>query len=281
MGILGMGKLGSCELTAGSDVDLILLYEHDEDAEISDGEKPLYISQYYTRLTQRLVAALSTLTSQGVLYTVDLRLRPLGNKGLVAVSFEFFRKYYRKEAWIWEHLALTRARGIAGDLDFLQKLENEVCTIIGFSRNKKDVKKAICEMRMLIEKEKPPENRWGLKTMLGGIMDLEFIAQFSLITHVIAFQIRATTADILAQLPTSFLNQSFISDLHHAYGIYTNLSQIMRLCLNDALDLNDMPSGLSELLLSSVGEPDLLRVEKLIEETRQSVCSIFIQIMKY
>ncbi|OPB35113.1 glutamate-ammonia-ligase adenylyltransferase, partial [Bartonella taylorii] len=278
VGILGMGKLGSRELTAGSDVDLILLYEHDEDTEISDGEKPLYIPQYYTRLTQRLVAALSTLTSQGVLYTVDLRLRPLGNKGPVAVSFQFFKKYYRKEAWIWEHLALTRARGIAGDHDFLQKLENEVCAIISFSRNKKDVAKAVCEMRTLIEKEKPPENRWDLKTMPGGIMDLEFIAQFALITHVIAFQIGATTVDTLSLLPNSFLNQTFISDLRYAYGLYTNLSQIIRLCLNASFDPNDMPLGLSDLLLNSVGEPDLLRVEKLIEETGQSVYSIFTHI---
>ncbi|EJF98702.1 glutamate-ammonia-ligase adenylyltransferase [Bartonella vinsonii subsp. arupensis Pm136co] len=281
VGILGMGKLGSRELTAGSDVDLILLYEHDEDAEISDGEKPLYISQYYTRLTQRLVAALSTLTSQGVLYAVDLRLRPLGNKGPVAVSFQFFKKYYRQEAWIWEHLALTRARGIAGDSDFLQKLENEVHAIISFPRNKKDVAKAICEMRTLIEKEKPPKNRWDLKTMPGGIMDLEFIAQFALITHMIVFQIGATTADILVQLPNSFLNQAFVSDLHHAYSLYTNLSQIIRLCLNTSLDSHEMPPGLSDLLLKSVGEPDLLRVEKLIEETGQSVCSIFKHIMKY
>lgn len=281
VGILGMGKLGSHELTAGSDVDLILLYEHDEDAEISDGEKPLYIPQYYTRLTQRLVAALSTLTSQGVLYAVDLRLRPLGNKGPVAVSFQFFKKYYRKEAWIWEHLALTRARGIAGDHDFLQKLENEVCAIISFSRNKNDVAKAVCEMRTLIEKEKPPENRWDLKTMPGGIMDLEFIAQFALITHVITFQIGATTADTLSLLPNSFLNQTFISDLRYAYRLYTNLSQIIRLCLNASLDPNDMPLGLSDLLLNSVGEPDLLRVEKLIEETGQSVYSIFTQIVKY
>ncbi|WP_455466536.1 bifunctional [glutamine synthetase] adenylyltransferase/[glutamine synthetase]-adenylyl-L-tyrosine phosphorylase [Bartonella sp. B39] len=281
VGILGMGKLGSHELTAGSDVDLILLYEHDEDAEISDGEKPLYIPQYYTRLTQRLVAALSTLTSQGILYAVDLRLRPLGNKGPVAVSFQFFKKYYRKEAWIWEHLALTRARGIAGDPDFLQKLEKEVCEIISFPRNKKDVAKAVCEMRTLIAKEKPPENRWDLKTMPGGIMDLEFIAQFALITHVIVFQIGATTADILAQLPNSFLNQSFISDLHHAYRLYTNLSQIIRLCLNASIKSHDMPPGLSDLLLRCVGEPDLLRVEKLLEETEQSVCSAFTCVMKY
>ncbi len=281
VGILGMGKLGSRELTAGSDVDLILLYEHDEDVEISDGEKPLDIPQYYTRLIQRLVAALSTLTSQGVLYAVDLRLRPLGNKGPVAVSFQFFKKYYRKEAWIWEHLALTRARGIAGDHDFLQKLENEVCAIISFSRNKKDVAKAVCEMRTLIEKEKPPENLWDLKTMPGGIIDLEFIAQFALITHVIAFQIGATTADTLSLLPNSFLNQTLISDLRYAYGLYTNLSQIIRLCLNASLDPNDMPFGLRDLLLSSIGEPDLLRVEKLIEETGQSVCSVFTHVMKY
>ncbi|WP_455482304.1 bifunctional [glutamine synthetase] adenylyltransferase/[glutamine synthetase]-adenylyl-L-tyrosine phosphorylase [Bartonella sp. B35(2025)] len=280
IGILGMGKLGSHELTAGSDIDLIFLYEHDEDAEISDGEKPLYVSQYYTRLTQRIVAALSTLTNQGILYAVDLRLRPLGNKGAVAVSFQFFKKYYHKEAWIWEHLALTRARGIAGDPDFLQKLENEICTIIACSRNKKDVAKAVRKMRTLIEKEKPSENLWDLKIMPGGIMDLEFIAQFALITHVIEFKIGETTADILARLPKNFLNQSSISDLHYAYDLYTNLSQIIRLCLNDILNPNDMPPGLSDLLLNSVGEPDLSRVEELIEETRQLVRSIFVQVME-
>ncbi|WP_336294073.1 bifunctional [glutamine synthetase] adenylyltransferase/[glutamine synthetase]-adenylyl-L-tyrosine phosphorylase [Bartonella sp. CB169] len=281
VGIMGMGKLGSRELTAGSDVDLILLYEHDEDAEISDGEKPLYIPQYYTRLTQRLVAALSTLTSQGALYSVDLRLRPLGNKGPVAVSFQFFKKYYRKEAWIWEHLALTRARSIAGDPDFLEKLENEVCEIISFPRNKKDVAKVVREMRTLIEKEKPPNNRWDLKTIPGGIMDLEFIAQFALITHVLKFQIGATTADILIHLPNSFLSQSFVFDLHHAYSLYTNLSQIIRLCLNDSLNPNDMPPRLSDLLLSSIGEPDLFRIETLIEENGRVVRSIFKQIMEY
>ncbi|GAA5103642.1 bifunctional [glutamine synthetase] adenylyltransferase/[glutamine synthetase]-adenylyl-L-tyrosine phosphorylase [Bartonella jaculi] len=280
VGILGMGKLGSRELTAGSDVDLIFLYEHDEDAEISDGEKPLYVSQYYTRLAQRFVAALSTPTSQGILYAVDLRLRPLGNKGPVAVSFQFFRKYYRGQAWIWEHLALTRARGVAGDADFLQKLENEVCTIIAFSRDKKSVTKAVRDMRTLIEKEKPPENKWDLKTMLGGIMDLEFIAQFAVVTHVIEFQIGATTADILARLPNSFLNQSFISDLRRAYDLYTNLSQIIRLCLNEALNPNDIPLGLSDLLLSSVGEPDLPRIEKLIEEMGQTVRLVFTQVIK-
>ncbi|ENN93385.1 bifunctional [glutamine synthetase] adenylyltransferase/[glutamine synthetase]-adenylyl-L-tyrosine phosphorylase [Bartonella bovis] len=280
IGILGMGKLGSCELTASSDVDLIVLYDHDEGAEKSDGEKPLYVSQYYTRLTQRFVSALSSSTSQGILYAVDLRLRPLGNKGPVAVFFEVFAKYQRKEAWIWEHLALTRARGIAGDADFLQKLENEVRAIIALPRDKKMIAKEVREMRALIEQKKPPKNRWDLKTIPGGIMDLEFIAQFAVITHMIEFQIGTTTADILSHLPKSFLDQAFISELYYAYCLYTNLSQIMRLCLNDYLNPDDMPPGLGDLLLHSVGEPDLLRIEKLIEETGQSVRSIFTQVLK-
>jgi glutamate-ammonia-ligase adenylyltransferase len=112
--ILGMGKLGSRELTAGSDVDLILLYDHDEDAEWSDGEKPLAPSHYYARLTQRLIAAVSAPTAQGVLYELDLRLRPSGNKGPVATHIDSFVKYQREQAWTWEHMALTRARPLFG-----------------------------------------------------------------------------------------------------------------------------------------------------------------------
>lgn len=156
-----------------------------------------------------------------------------------------------------------------------------MCAIIAISRDKKEVAKEVCEMRSLIAKEKPPKNQWDLKTMSGGIMDLEFIAQFSLITHIIEFQIGATTVDILDHLPNSFLNQSCIADLRYAYRLYTNLSQIIRLCLNDSLNPNDMPLGLSDLLLNSVGEPDLLRVEKLIVETGKLVCSVFTKIMKH
>ncbi|MDD9330312.1 MAG: bifunctional [glutamine synthetase] adenylyltransferase/[glutamine synthetase]-adenylyl-L-tyrosine phosphorylase, partial [Bartonella sp.] len=152
--------------------------------------------------------------------------------------------------------------------------------IIALPCDKKKVAKEVREMRALIEKEKPPANRWDLKTLPGGIMDLEFIAQFALITHVIDFQIGATTADILSRLPLDFLSQSLISDLHYAYCLYTNLSQIIRLCLNDALNPDDMPPGLSDLLLRSIGEPDLPRVEKLIEEIGQSVRTIFTQVMR-
>ncbi len=128
--LLAMGKLGSRELTAGSDVDLILLYDHDKETDESDGEKPLAPSQYYIRLTQRLIAALSAPTAEGVLYEVDMRLRPSGNKGPVATHIESFGKYQRSEAWTWEHMALTRARPIHGDEAFMDHIRSEIDKVL-------------------------------------------------------------------------------------------------------------------------------------------------------
>src|SRR5690606_30075063 len=127
---LGMGKLGSRELTAGSDVDLILLYDHDSEADESDGGKPLAPSHYYARMTQRLIAAVSAPTAEGVLYELDLRLRPSGNKGPVATHVDAFRKYQREQAWTWEHMALTRARVVADDGDLAAEIEAEVAEIL-------------------------------------------------------------------------------------------------------------------------------------------------------
>ena len=279
VGILGMGKLGSHELTAGSDLDLILLYDYDKQTEMSDGEKPLYISQYYMRLTQRLVSALSAPTGEGVLYEVDLRLRPSGNKGPVAVPFEAFGKYQRNEAWVWEHLALTRARAVAGDPMFLQQLEDEVAAIIALKRDKKKVSHDVREMRELIEQEKPSINIWDFKTMRGGQVDLEFIAQFALITHQSEFVVGRTTGEVLERLPQAFLSVSSVGELHHAYRVYTNLSQMMRLCLNEKLDPDDMPPGLADLLQRTVGEPDLSHVESLIAEMANTVGQIFDEVV--
>ena len=113
--LIGMGKLGGREMTATSDLDLILLYDFDEKAAGSDGERSLPGAQYFTRLTQRLVAALSAPTAEGTLYAVDFRLRPSGNAGPLATHIDGFAAYQAKDAWTWEHMALTRARVIAGD----------------------------------------------------------------------------------------------------------------------------------------------------------------------
>ncbi len=124
--IIAMGKLGGREMTAGSDLDLVLVYDAAPGAEFSDGAKPLSVKQYYARLTQRLITAATAQTTEGVLYDVDMRLRPSGSKGPVATSLSSFKLYHRESAWTWEKLALTRARVICGDPSLVEDLSAEI-----------------------------------------------------------------------------------------------------------------------------------------------------------
>ncbi len=176
--VVGMGKLGSFELTAGSDIDIILLYDYDDEADESSGQKPLDATRYFTRITQRLMAALSAPTAEGVLYEVDMRLRPSGNKGPVATRINSFEKYQRGEAWTWEHMALSRARLICGDEDLVLNAERIIGEVLSARRDIPKIAKDVAEMRGLIEQEKPPVSIWDLKLIPGGLIDIEFIAQY-------------------------------------------------------------------------------------------------------
>jgi len=277
--ILGMGKLGSREMTAGSDVDLILLYDHDEKAEKSDGNKPLYVAQYYMRLTQRLVAALSAPTAQGILYQVDLRLRPSGNKGPVAVAFPSFGKYQRQEAWVWEHLALTRARPIAGDAPLLAALQVELNNILTTAQDMAKLKSEILAMRHLIAQEKPPANIWDLKRLDGGIIDLEFIAQYAILSGHVPWRTGQSSGDVLSQLRESFCSEDETQTLNQAFQLYTNINQIIRLCLTEKLAPETMPPGLSDILQHAAGEADISRVENLVREYAATITPLFSRLL--
>lgn len=279
--ILGMGKLGSRELTAGSDIDLILLYDHAETAEESDGAKPLPSSQYYMRLTQRLIAALSAPTAEGVLYEVDFRLRPSGNKGPVATHIDSFRKYQRNEAWTWEHMAVSRARPVAGDVAFFAEIEKDVVEILDLPRDKTKIAKDVSEMRALIEGEKPPRDDWDLKLVPGGIIDLEFIAQFAVLTGNIDGPVIAqSTAEVLSKLNSDLVDPATADTLVEAANLYTGVTQLIRLCLNGDVKREDFPPGLGELLCRSCDLPDLMRVESHLQETSKSVRKIFDKLLR-
>nr|WP_245419706.1 bifunctional [glutamine synthetase] adenylyltransferase/[glutamine synthetase]-adenylyl-L-tyrosine phosphorylase [Phyllobacterium salinisoli] len=279
--ILGMGKLGSRELTAGSDIDLILLYDHDDDAEESDGEKPLPSSQYFIRMTQRLIAALSAPTAEGVLYEVDLRLRPSGNKGPVATHIAAFGKYQRTEAWTWEHMALTRARPVAGDETLLAHIASEIDGILALPRDPAKTAGDVVEMRALIEQEKPPRDIWDIKLTPGGIIDLEFLAQFAALTGNVETRHRSTaTEDILARLKPSFAEPSVCDELVDAHRLYTRLSQTIRLCLIGEVESDDLPPGLSDLLCRAAELPDLKRVEIHLEQVAKTVRKHFDTLMR-
>ena len=115
---LALGKLGGREMTASSDLDLILMYDFDEEHPESDGARSLYGAQYFARLTKRFISALTSPTNYGALYHVDMRLRPSGRSGPVATKIDSFREYQKNEAWTWEHMALTRARVVSATGDF-------------------------------------------------------------------------------------------------------------------------------------------------------------------
>ncbi len=278
--VLAMGKLGSRELTAGSDVDIILLYDHDPEAEYSDGEKQLAASQYYIRLTQRLIAALSAPMAEGVLYEVDMRLRPSGNKGPVATHLEAFGKYQRNDAWVWEHMALTRARAIAGDPSFLDVIDKEIDEILAIPSEVKKTAKEMKDMRKLIASEKPPRDKWDLKLRAGGLIDLEFIAQFAVLTGQVATEGRKTSTEAnLHQLKSSFATATQSEELAAAHHFYSNMTQIIRLCVDDHTGRDDYLPGLLDLLCRAAELPDIAHVEHQLDQMADMVAANFKQLL--
>lgn len=171
--ILAMGKLGSRQMTASSDLDLILLY--DVTGDVSDGRKGLSPSQYFARLTQAMIMALSSPMAEGQLYEVDMRLRPSGRQGPVATSMAGFAAYQRDEAWTWEHLALTRGRVVAGDATQVDEIRKAV---IARPRDSAQVREDVATMRARLASAKGSSaSVWEVKDLAGGILDIELIAQ--------------------------------------------------------------------------------------------------------
>ncbi|MEQ6247865.1 glutamine-synthetase adenylyltransferase [Sulfitobacter sp. HNIBRBA3233] len=174
--ILGMGSLGAARLTAQSDLDMIVIYDP-RDVETSDGRRPLAARLYYARLTQALITALSAPMAQGRLYEVDLRLRPSGNQGPVATSLAAFDSYQRTQAWVWEHLALSRARVVAGPAPLSGRVEELRTDILSATRDRDAILRETAEMRGRIAAAKAPEGLLDAKIGAGRLQDIELFAQ--------------------------------------------------------------------------------------------------------
>lgn len=274
--VVGLGRLGSREMTAGSDVDLILIYEHPEGVEMSDGEKPLAPSQYYARVTQRLIAALSAQTNEGVLYEVDFRLRPSGNKGPLATSLRSFVRYQRNEAWTWEHMALIRARIIAGDPDLGRMTEAELSSILALRRDDTKVRADIASMRARLLRDKGPRGAWDLKRISGGMTDIDFLTQYWRLTALPNLNlIGAGAKNILSVLEDKWIERSIRKELLSALDDYIAVGHTLRLCTSDAFDPNKAPRGLVDLLCSKLGEPSIGMLEARLQDHRARVETIF------
>jgi len=181
-GVIAYGKWGSRERTIGSDLDLVAVYDAPEDAR-SDGRRSLPAPVYYMRLTQRLITAMTTMTGEGRLFEVDLRLRPSGEDGPVAVRFEALAQYLNETAWTWELMALSRARYAIGDRGLGERIEGLRDAMLKQAASRPDVLADVAAMRRRIAEAKPAGGPWDIRRRPGGIVDVEFIAQGLSLLH--------------------------------------------------------------------------------------------------
>ena len=281
--VVAMGKLGGRELSASSDLDLIVVYDFDPSATQSDGEKPLAPSQYYARYTQRLIAHLSAPTAEGTLYEVDMRLRPSGQKGPVAAQLSTFREYQATEAWTWEHLALTRARVITGPPGLRSAVEAAIRDTLVRPRDRAVISKDVQDMRARIAADKGTDRIWDLKQVRGGLVDLEFIAQHLQLIHAAAHPEvldQNTLAAYRKLAEAGVLSGADAERLTQATRLLHNLNQILRLCLEEPFDPATAPSGLKALLARAGDAPDFATLEGELAETLAGVATRFSELVQ-
>ena len=222
--ILAYGRLGGQALTHASDLDIVLLFTGESGAE-SDGRRPLGGTQYFNRLAQRVVGALSIQTGTGALYEVDTRLRPSGTQGMLCVTLESFAKYQRDEAWAWEHMALTRARVVYGPAAGVEAI---VAEILALPRDTATLRKDIVAMRADMAEHKQPKGALDVKLCPGGLVDAEFCIHAMQLEHQQAFNPQLAIA-IDELMSTGLLPPAF----GNAQALLTRLLVLFRLVAPD------------------------------------------------
>jgi glutamate-ammonia-ligase adenylyltransferase len=281
--VVGLGRLGTRELTAGSDLDLVVLYDFDPERRESDGARPLDAVVYFTRLTQRLVAALTAPTRRGKLYEVDLRLRPSGGKGPVATQFSGFVAYQASEAELWEHMALSRARVIAGDRDFAARVSAAIAEVVARKRDPAEVARGVVAMRDLIAAEKGDSDPWDLKLAAGGITDLDFLAQALVLGHAARHPalVGASSIEVFREAGRiGLVDSEQARILGEAEILLSDVFQWQRLTVEGAFTPDTAPPPILRRLAAAAGLPDTPRLISHLADTRRRVRGIFDEVLR-
>lgn len=275
--ILGLGRLGSRQMTARSDLDLIMIYDFSPEYRESTGNKKVDVTTYTTRLTQRLIAALSVPTRRGELYEVDLRLRPQGGKGPIAVQVSSFFSYQEEESDLWEHMALTRARVITGDLNFSKLITQEIRKIIKKERSPPDVIREARKMRSYIATHKGDKNPWNFKLARGAILDLDFLAQ----TIVLIYSIhhprllgQRTPRIFQIAMQKGIITESEAEILQKSHGVFYALQQWQRTIFNEDYDDKKIPEFFLYKIASFFGLADSQSLFAYIKELQEEAASL-------
>jgi glutamate-ammonia-ligase adenylyltransferase len=269
--VVGMGSLGAARLNAGSDLDLIVIYDP-LTAETSDGPRPLATRPYYARLTQALVTALTAQTAQGRLYEVDMRLRPSGRQGPVATSLEAFRAYQETEAWTWEHLALTRARVLAGDAGLAAEVEAFRRDLLGRKGQGAEVARDVADMRTRLADAKPGMGLWEAKNGPGKLMDIELFAQMMALQN--ASPARGVERQLAAGRTGGQVSQMDETVLLKAMRLYWQLQAGSRLLSDRPLDPGSLAEGAQAFLMRETGMADATGLTEALAEASARAAAV-------
>ena len=265
--ILGMGSLGAGRLTATSDLDMLVIYDPDGQ-DSSEGKRPLATRLYYARLTQAMITAMTAPMSQGKLYEIDMRLRPSGNQGPVATSISSFESYQMNEAWVWEHLALTRAAAIAGPEGLAQDVEALRRAVLATRADTAKVLTDVAEMRDRIAAAKPPSGVWDAKIGRGRLQDIELFAQAgALITGQAA---RDIPTGLMAAQTAGLIGAAQVKVLSTAYDTCWALQCATRLLSDVPLDSDSLGQAGAAFLCRSLGCDTLPELEGHLMEIYDS-----------
>ncbi|MEO5375664.1 MAG: bifunctional [glutamine synthetase] adenylyltransferase/[glutamine synthetase]-adenylyl-L-tyrosine phosphorylase [Alphaproteobacteria bacterium] len=278
MAIIALGKMGSREMTASSDLDLILVYDAPSEAEASTGPRPLPATAFFTRIAQRFINAITALTNAGRLYDVDMRLRPSGSKGPLATSVQSFERYHLEDAWTWEHMALTRARVVYGPPNFAGRLETAMRDTLVRPRDPDKLLRDVADMRERMFREKRPTSPWEMKHARGGLVDIEFIAQYLQLRHAADHpEVLATgTAKALERLRAAgLLADQAAAVLLSAHEFWSALQGVLRQGLEGTFDERTAPPGLKGKLVKATGAADFDDLKHRMETHATAAHAVF------
>jgi glutamate-ammonia-ligase adenylyltransferase len=261
--VLAMGKLGSRQMTANSDLDIIVIYEARGDC--SDGRRGLAVGPYFSRLTQALITALSSPMAEGMLYEVDMRLRPSGRAGTVATSVAGFEAYQFEKAWTWEHLALTRARVIAGPQGLAGQVRDICRRVLQKPRDQAEIKADVVRMReRLAEAKADKAGDWDVKARSGGILDIELLAQMYCLSGRAEVPKQVPVAQLQAAMVRGDLSGADCEHLCRTLELLTRFQQAHRLLIEGVFDPVKLGREGMGFVLRATGFADLEALRQAI-----------------
>lgn len=275
--ILGMGSLGAGRLTSTSDLDLLVIYDADGQ-DSSEGQRPLASRVYYARLTQAMITAMMAPMAQGKLYEVDMRLRPSGNQGPVATSLASFESYQVDQAWVWEHLALTRGQVVAGPVDLAGAVDALRDDILARPSDPAKVLAEVVEMRTRIASAKAPTGPWDAKIGPGRLQDIELLAQAGAL--IAGHAARHIPSGLQALQKVGLITPDEVHTLTQAYTRCWALQCAGRLLSAKPISNDTLGQAGAAFLARALGQDDLDQLETQMNQTYLSAAAIIDRVLR-